>query len=113
MHAGGIIAWVALGPKLNFDNDWQLDVNTATAVELCLMTSAYLPFGIQTENAQIKTATKRTAAFLQNTKRRHRHYMHLCSDRITSLTLELHERLCIAADQPKVCDFTHVTCRGS
>ena len=40
--------------------------------------------------------------FLQNTKRRHRQYMHLCSKQIATATLELHERLCFAADRPEV-----------
>ena len=66
----GIIAWLALGPKMGFGNEWQLDVNTATAVELMIMTT-----------------------FLQNTKRRHRLYMHRCSALLGSIDLELEERL--------------------
>lgn len=66
----GIIAWLALGPKMGFGNEWQLDVNTATAVELMIMTT-----------------------FLQNTKRRHRLYMHRCSALLGSIDQELEERL--------------------
>lgn len=64
---------------MEFGNEWQLYVNTATAVELSIMIT-----------------------FLQNTKRRHRHYMQRCSQQIAALDLELHERLCFAADKPEV-----------
>lgn len=73
IYWGGIIAWLALGPKLGFGNEWQLDVNTATAVELMIMTT-----------------------FLQNTKRRHRLYMHRCSAMLATIDQELEERLVTA-----------------
>ena len=69
-HAGGIAAWLAMGPVLQFGNDWQLDINTAVAVELMLMTT-----------------------FLQNTKRRHRLYMHACARKLGDLDAELEEEL--------------------
>ena len=68
--AGGIFAWLALGPHMGFGDEWQLNVNTATAVELVIMTT-----------------------FLQNTKRRHRRYMHRCSALIANIDQELQERL--------------------
>ena len=68
--AGGIAAWLAMGPRLEFNNDWQLDINTAVATELMLMTT-----------------------FLQNTKRRHRLYMHRCSQKLGDLDAELEEQL--------------------
>ena len=77
--AGGIIAWLALGPKLGFGNEWQLDVNTATAVELMIVTT-----------------------FLQNTKRRHRLYMHRCSAMLTTIDQELEERLVSATNDFQV-----------
>ena len=77
--AGGIIAWLALGPKLGFGNEWQLDVNTATAVELMIMTT-----------------------FLQNTKRRHRLYMHRCSAMLATIDQELEERLVTATHDCQV-----------
>ncbi|CAL5222302.1 g4644 [Coccomyxa viridis] len=70
IYAGGIAAWLAMGPPLQFDNDWQLDINTAVAVELMLMTT-----------------------FLQNTKRRHRLYMHACARKLGDLDAELEEQL--------------------
>ena len=70
LTAGGIAAWLAMGPPLQFDNDWQLDINTAVAVELMLMTT-----------------------FLQNTKRRHRLYMHACARKLGDLDAELEEQL--------------------
>ncbi|DBA73208.1 hypothetical protein WJX77_010591 [Trebouxia sp. C0004] len=75
IYWGGIIAWLALGPKLGFGNEWQLDVNTATAVELMIMTT-----------------------FLQNTKRRHRLYMHRCSAMLATIDQELEERLVSATN---------------
>ena len=69
-HAGGIAAWIAMGPPLQFGDDWQLDINTAVAVELMVMTT-----------------------FLQNTKRRHRLYMHACSQKLGDLDAELEEQL--------------------
>ena len=68
--AGGIAAWLAMGPALQFNVEWQLDINTAVAVELMLMTT-----------------------FLQNTKRRHRLYMHVCSQKLGDLDAELEEEL--------------------
>lgn len=59
-----------MGPRLEFNNDWQLDINTAVATELMLMTT-----------------------FLQNTKRRHRLYMHRCSQKLGALDAELDEQL--------------------
>eukprot|EP00891_Asterochloris_glomerata_P003002 jgi/Astpho2/3002/Aster-03311 len=76
IFVGGIIAWLALGPKLDFGNDWQLYVNTATAVELIIMTT-----------------------FLQNTKRRHRVYMHHFSTAVNQLDLELDLRLAAASGE--------------
>ena len=77
--AGGIIAWLALGPNMGFGNEWQLDVNTATAVELMIMTT-----------------------FLQNTKRRHRMYMHRCSAMLATIDQELEERLVTATNECQV-----------
>ena len=74
MDAGGILAWLALGSKYDFDNDWQLVINTAVACELMLMTT-----------------------FLQNTKRRHRFYMHRCLDKLEALDLELEHQLLAAS----------------
>ena len=83
--AGGIIAWLALGPKLGFGNEWQLDVNTATAVELMIMTT-----------------------FLQNTKRRHRLYMHRCSAMLATIDQELEERLVSATHDCQVGSTDHM-----
>ena len=69
-NAGGIIAWLALGPHMDFGDEWQLNVNTATAVELMVMTT-----------------------FLQNTKRRHRRYMHRCLALLAGIDDELEQRL--------------------
>ena len=74
--AGGIVAWLALGPKLGFGDDWQLYVNTATATELMIMTT-----------------------FLQNTKRRHRAYMQRCSRQLAAFDSELQERITAAAGE--------------
>lgn len=59
---------------MGFDDAWQLDVNTATAVELMLMTT-----------------------FLQNTKGRHRMYMHRCIRLISLIDDETEARLDAAA----------------
>lgn len=59
---------------MGFDDAWQLDVNTATAVELMLMTT-----------------------FLQNTKGRHRLYMHRCIRLISLIDDETEARLDAAA----------------
>lgn len=64
---------------MGFNDDWQLDVNTATAVELLIMTT-----------------------FLQNTKRRHRLYMHRCITLITLVDDEVEERLHAAALENQV-----------
>lgn len=64
---------------MGFGNEWQLDVNTATAVELMIMTT-----------------------FLQNTKRRHRMYMHRCSAMLASIDQELEERLVTATNDCQV-----------
>lgn len=64
---------------MGFGNEWQLDVNTATAVELMVMTT-----------------------FLQNTKRRHRLYMHRCSAMLATIDQELEERLIAATDDGQV-----------
>ena len=69
------MAWLSLGPMMGFGNEWQLDVNTATAVELMVMTT-----------------------FLQNTKRRHRLYMHRCSAMVAIIDQELEDRLVAATD---------------
>ena len=68
---------------MRFDDHWQLDVNTATAVELSIM-----------------------CTFLQNTKRRHRSYMHICSHRIVALDADLHERMGLATGNPRVRTLT-------
>ena len=70
LPAAGIAAWLAMGPPLQFDDDWQLDINTAVAVELMIMTT-----------------------FLQSTKRRHRLYMHVCAQKLGDLDAELEEQL--------------------
>ena len=70
--AAGIIAWLALGPHLSFGVDWQLYVNTATATELIMMTT-----------------------FLQNTKRRHRAYMHRCAAKLAAVESDLKEQLAV------------------
>ena len=72
--AAGIALWLGYGPSMGFKDDWQLDVNTATAVELMLMTT-----------------------FLQNTKRRHRLYMHRCISLISLIDDETEARLDAAA----------------
>ncbi len=64
---------------MGFGNEWQLDVNTATAVELMIMTT-----------------------FLQNTKRRHRLYMHRCSAMLATIDQELEERLVSATNDCQV-----------
>ena len=77
--AGGIIAWLALGPHMAFGDEWQLNVNTATAVELMIMTT-----------------------FLQNTKRRHRLYMQRCSAMLATIDQELEQRLLTVVDDDEV-----------
>ena len=37
LFVGGIIVWLAKGPSLEFNNDWQLYINTAIATELMFM----------------------------------------------------------------------------
>lgn len=64
---------------MGFNDAWQLDVNTATAVELMLMTT-----------------------FLQNTKRRHRLYMHRCISLISLIDDETEARLDAAALENQV-----------
>ena len=87
--AAGIAAWLAMGPPLQFDNDWQLDINTAVAVELMLMTT-----------------------FLQNTKRRHRQYMHTCAQKLGDLDTELEEQLLGEATVEEVI-FSGKSCVGA
>ena len=65
---------------MGFDNNWQLDVNTATAVELLIMTT-----------------------YLQNTKGRHRLYMHRCINLIALIDDEIEARLDAAALENQVC----------
>ena len=77
--AGGIIAWLALGPHMAFGDEWQLNVNTATAVELMIMTT-----------------------FLQNTKRRHRLYMQRCLAMLVTIDQELEQRLLTVVDDDEV-----------
>ena len=69
--SAGIIAWVAVGPMLQWSNEWQLYINTAVALELTLMMT-----------------------FLQNTMRRHRMYLNCCSEQIEMCDRELTEWLC-------------------
>ena len=64
---------------MGFGDNWQLDANTATAVELMVMTT-----------------------FLQNTKRRHRSYMHCCSALLAGLDQQLEERLVAATKDCQV-----------
>lgn len=64
---------------MDFDDEWQLNVNTATAVELMIMTT-----------------------FLQNTKRRHRLYMHRCSAMLANIDQDLEDRLQAAIDEEEV-----------
>ena len=59
-----------MGPRTDFNNDWQLNINTAVATELML-----------------------TTTFLQNTKRRHRRYMHACSQKLGALDAEMEQQL--------------------
>lgn len=64
---------------MGFDDSWQLDVNTATAVELLIMTT-----------------------FLQNSKGRHRLYMHRCINLISVIDDETEARLDAAALENQV-----------
>lgn len=77
--AGGIAAWLSMGLTSGWDNSWQLDINTAVATELMLMTT-----------------------FLQNTKRRHRSYMHQCSQKLGALDAEVAEQL-LGDHEQRVC----------
>lgn len=77
--AAGVVLWLAYGPSMDFNDDWQLDVNTATAVELMIMTT-----------------------FLQNTKCRHRRYMHRCMHLILLIDDETEARLDAAALENQV-----------
>lgn len=77
--AGGIAAWLSMGPCSGWDNSWQLHINTAVATELMLMTT-----------------------FLQNTKRRHRLYMHQCSQKLGALDAEVAEQL-LGEHEQRVC----------
>ncbi|KAL3151416.1 low-affinity Fe(2+) transport protein [Trebouxia sp. C0009 RCD-2024] len=82
IYAAGIILWLAYGPRMGFDDAWQLDVNTATAVELMLMTT-----------------------FLQNTKGRHRLYMHRCIRLISLIDDETEARLDAAALENQIIEY--------
>jgi len=84
-----------MGPHLEFNNDWQLDINTAVATELMLMTT-----------------------FLQNTKRRHRLYMHRCSQKLGDLDAELEEQLLgetpageVIHSKPETCSDLCMACK--
>jgi low-affinity ferrous iron transport protein len=62
----GIIIWLALGAMFQFDNLWQLYINTAVAVELTF-----------------------TSMFLQNVRRRHADSLRLTLERIKKENAEL------------------------
>lgn len=66
IYWGGIFAWVGLGHKLGWSDEWQLYVNTAVAVELTF-----------------------TSMFLQNTRRRHMDYLEKCLQCIRKTDTEL------------------------
>lgn len=66
----GIFVWLGFGPHLAWDNDWQLYINSATAVELTFVT-----------------------IFLQNTRQRHMQYLRDCFALITREDESLERKL--------------------
>ncbi|RHZ57048.1 hypothetical protein CDV55_100476 [Aspergillus turcosus] len=70
VYWAGIITWIALGPRLQWGNLWQLYINTATAVELTF-----------------------TTVFLQNTRHRHTQYLEKCLQSIIKADNEMELRL--------------------
>jgi low-affinity ferrous iron transport protein len=70
IYWAGIITWIALGPRLQWGNLWQLYINTATAVELTF-----------------------TTVFLQNTRHRHTQYLEKCLQSIMKADAQMELRL--------------------
>ncbi|EPY53128.1 iron/zinc ion transporter [Schizosaccharomyces cryophilus OY26] len=66
----GIFIWIGFGKKLNWSDEWQLYINTATAVELTF-----------------------TSVFLQNVRHRHMKYISRCVSSIFHIDAALEEAL--------------------
>ena len=59
MNVVGVMIRIGFGPSRNFNDTWQLDINTAYAQQILLLTP-----------------------FLHNRQHRHSHYMGLCAHRV-------------------------------